>query len=155
LQEAGQETHTCLELLKGCLGEGVTLPFVEFLKNLKLPDPIAVLAGEKQVKIKQLNDSEIYIFFGAMNRILKNQLDDPELYYAALIYFDLVQQVIADGRRDMIYVPLKKISQSGLFLKAMSSAQQAGSRANQAMQQQITALFKDKSLKEFIDVFEK
>ena len=155
LQSGGNNSTISMELLKGCLGEGVAIPFIEFLKNLKLPDPAAVLDGQLKIKVEHLNDSEIYVFFGALNRILEQRFTTPDFYKSALVYFDLTEAVFKNGRRDLIYVSLKKISKAGLLLKAMGSAQRAGGNANHQVMRHIQTLFSDEGLKEFIDVFEK
>ncbi len=155
LQKKGNNTTINMELLKGCLGEGAAIPFIEFLKNLKLPDPIKVLDGALKVKIRNLNDSEIYVFFGALNRIIEQRFSEADFYKSALVYFDLTEAVFKNGRRDLIYVSLKKISKAGLLLKAMGSAQRAGDKASKQVMKHIQQLFSDEGLKEFIDVFEK
>ena len=155
LQNKGKNTTTSMELLKGCLGEGVAIPFLEFLKNLKLPDPTKVLDGELDIQIENLNDSEIYVFFGALNGVLAQRFTDADFYESALVYFNLTEAVFKNGRRDLIYVSLKKISKAGLLLKAMGSAQKAGGNASKKVMRHIQQLFSDEGLKEFIDVFEK
>ncbi len=145
---------TCIELVKGCLGEGVAIAFLEFLRNIKLPDPAAILDGEISLDIPTLNDSELYVIFGSMNRVLKARFNQPSLLDASLRYFDLVEQVFKDGRRDLIYVSLKQISKDGLLTKALAMAQRDSAKKRQEILRVIQTLFKDEGLLEFIDVFE-
>lgn len=144
----------CLELLKGCLGEGVAIPFLEFLRNLKLPDPEEVLDGEVIVRVRELNDGEIYVLFGGLNRVLQQRFDHEDLADHAMVYFDLTRAVFDGGRRDLIYVALKKISREGLLMKAMAAAQRRGPEARKKIMAAIQTLFADEGLKEFIEVFE-
>lgn len=145
----------CLELLKGCLGEGVAIPFLEFLKNLKLPDPDEVLDGKIRVKVSDLNDGEVYVLFGGLNRALQRRFDQDDLIDATLTYFDLTQDIFNDGRRDLIYVSLKQISREGLLMKAMAAAQREGPNVSKRIMDAIQSLFSDEGLKEFIHVFER
>jgi len=147
-------SSACFQLIKGCLGEGTAIPFMEFLKNIKLPDPQEVLDQKIKLDISSLNDSEIYVIFGSLNRVLKNRFDSPELLSSALVYFDLVQKVFADGKRDLIYVSLKQISKDGMLMKVLGAAQRAGGNNPQRVMKAIKELFSDEGLKEFIDVFE-
>ncbi|MEN0005579.1 MAG: AAA family ATPase [Bacteroidota bacterium] len=140
-------------LVRGCIGQGPTLPFFEFLTNLNLPDPTAVLEGRDKVHLHQLNDSEVYVFFNALNGQLQQAFESEDFYKMAIVYFELVQEVFDDGRRDLIYVALKRISKAGLLLKALSSATKA--RASKEVLFYINKLFQDEGLKEFIDVFER
>lgn len=150
-----QGTSTCIQLIKGCLGEGVAIALMEFLRNIKLPDPEEILAGNIDLDLKKLNDSELYVIFGSMNRVLKNKFDEPDLVPAALKYFDLTEQVFNNGRRDLIYVSLKQISKAGLLMKALGSAQKHFPNRVTEVMNAIKVLFTDEGLKEYIDVFEK
>lgn len=146
---------SCIELVRGCLGEGIAIAFLEFLRNIKLPDPAAILEGKIALDIPTLNDSELYVIFGSMNRVLKTRFDNPSLLDASLRYFDLVEQVFQDGRRDLIYVSLKQISKEGLLMKALAMAQRDSASKREEVLRAIKTLFTDEGLKEFIDVFEK
>jgi hypothetical protein len=144
----------CLQLIKGCIGEGPAVAFFEFIKKLSLPDPEKVLDGTEKVEISTLNDSELYILFGSLNRVLMKRMQGDHLLEAAHTYFNLIEEVFTDGRRDLIYVALKKISKAGLLVKAMIAAQKEGEETGREMVSAIKRLFADEGLKEFIDVFE-
>ncbi|MCB0628261.1 MAG: MoxR family ATPase [Saprospiraceae bacterium] len=144
----------CMELLKGCLGEGTAIPFLEFLKNLRLPDPEEVLDGKIAVNIGGLNDSEIYVLFGGLNRILQQRFGKDNLLSSTFIYFDLIKDIFNAGQRDLIYVSLRQISREGLLMKAMAAAQQKGPEASKKIMAVIQDIFTDEGLKEFINIFE-
>lgn len=148
------DTTPCIELLTGAIGEGTTISFMEFVKNVKLPDPTLVLDGDLDVDISKLNDSEIYVLFGTFNNILRDRLNQPNLHESVLIYFSLLEQVFTTGKRDLIYVPLKKIVREGLLTKALAAAQQKDPKAAQTMMGGMQRLFADTGLNEFIEVFE-
>ncbi|MEN0050469.1 MAG: hypothetical protein AAF806_25615, partial [Bacteroidota bacterium] len=147
-------TTTCVELLSGCLGEGITVAFMEFLKNMRLPNPADVLDGKQELQISDLDDSELYIIFNTLGRTLENRFDQAILVPSALKYFDLTTEVFKDGRRDLIYVSLKKISRKGLLMKAMAMTQKHAPEDTPQIMSAINELFKDEGLREFIEVFE-
>ena len=96
-------------MVKGAVGEGVAIPFLEFLNSLRLADPVAVLDGLESPNMHKLNDSEIFVLFGSLNQVLKDRMADGDFYKSALTYFDLVQEVIRVNRRDLIFVSLKEM----------------------------------------------
>lgn len=154
----GQKAKTaCLELVKGAVGEGVAIPFLEFLNSLRLADPVAVLDGLEKPNMHKLNDSEIFVLFGSLNQVLKDRMADTDFYKSALTYFDLVQQVIHVNRRDLIFVSLKEMvgtkdNSKNLLLNAQKSAQQASPEIHQEVMNKMNQLFEQKGLVEFIDV---
>lgn len=148
------DSNVSLTLLAGALGEGVAIPFLEFLYNLKLPDPDEVLDGHLLLKTENFNDNEVFVLFTSLNRALQQRFDQPELVAAASIYFALTESIFAEGRRDLIYVPLKRIVRAGLLTKTLAAAQRQGPAQGQEMMRAINGLFADSGLKEFIHIFE-
>lgn len=132
-------SRACLELLKGCIGEGVAIPFMEFLKNLKLPDPQEVLAGRVNVDVATLDDSELYVLFGGLNRVLHHAAAEEKVLGPALRYLETVKSVIENGRQDLIYVPLVNALQQGWIGKAQSAAS-AISAEDPGIKRRLTAL---------------
>jgi len=149
-----EPASACIQLVRGCLGDGVAVAFFEFLKNIKLPDPAAILDGKAELNVPALNDGELFVIFGSMNGVLKSRFDSPSLLPSTLIYFHLIREVFADGRRDLIYVSLKQILKAGLLMKALGMAQRDSPERVKTVLDAINELFSDEGLKEFIDVFE-
>ena len=154
-----QGSIACLELIKGAIGEGVAIPFLEFLNSLRLPDPVALLDQQIEDAISDLNDSELYVLFSSLNRVLNERMEQADFYKSALVYFGLVQQVIQAGRRDLIFVSLKEMVQApntgkgNLLINAQKTAAQASKEDQAAVTKSIQALFAEEGLVEFIDVF--
>lgn len=146
-------SKVAIELVKGCIGEDIAFPFIEFLRNINLPDPEKVLDRDTVFDIKKLNDSEVYIFFGAMNNILMQRLESTQLLSSMLVYMELTQTLVSDGRRDLIYIPLKEISKKGIWVKTLALSQTSTSNEAEAYMPMLTKLFSDEGLKEYIDVF--
>jgi len=153
-QRAGK---ACLELVKGAVGEGVAIPFLEFLNSLRLADPVAVLDGLETPNMHKLNDSEIFVLFGSVNRVLKERMADADFYKSALTYFDLIQQVVRVNRRDLIFVSLKEMiatkdNSQNLVLNAQKSAKQHSPEVHQEVMKKMNLLFQERGLTEFINV---
>ncbi|MEM1216687.1 MAG: hypothetical protein AAGJ82_13420, partial [Bacteroidota bacterium] len=149
-----QPSTACMELIQGCVGKGLAVAFVSFLQNLRLPDPEAALAGEVKVDVETWNDSEIYVFFNSLTFYLERQLQSPTLLTLALRYFDLLQRVFDNGRRDLVYASLRRISRRGLLVNLLSLAQRDSPERKAKVMSAIEQLFADEGLNEFIDVFE-
>lgn len=150
--QSSEVFHT---LLKGSIGEGASIAFFEFIYNMHLPDPDKVLDGHEKVQIEKLNDSEVYILFGALQNALQRRFEQPELVTSALRYFDLIRAVFKDGRRDLIYVSLKKATRNGLLTKTLAKSQAQRREDHPQVLKAIQELFSDEGLNEFINIFEK
>lgn len=147
-------SQACLELMKGCLGEGAAVPFLEFLRSFKLPDPEAVLDGQTEIDLTHFNDSEIYVIFSGFSRVLQERFEKPSLLPATLSYFQLVKEMLDQNRRDLIYVSLRKVSKEGLLVKALAVADDKGPEDKKTFLSAMRELFADEGLKEFIKSFE-
>ncbi|WP_367390280.1 AAA family ATPase [Lewinella sp. LCG006] len=144
----------CLELVRGCIGEGLGVAFISFLLELRLPDPEEILTQKTQIDLPQLNDSEVFVFFGALGHYLERHFTHEKLVDLATVYFSLVQTVFADERRDVIYPSLKHICQKGLLTKTLGQAQRRSNEDKAVVLAAIQSLFIDEGLNDFIDVFE-
>lgn len=150
-------TVACMELIKGAVGEGVAIPLLQFLNSLKLPDPVEVLDGKVKPNMHSLNDSEIYVLFGSLNKVLKDRMQEPDLYKSAIIYFELVEQTIHINRRDLIFVSLKEMvaakdPTTNLLINAQSSAKAKSDKAYKKVMDKINEVFSHHGLIEFIEV---
>ncbi|MFK7933787.1 MAG: AAA family ATPase [Saprospiraceae bacterium] len=151
--EKGADVTPAVQLLTGALGEGTTIAFMNFVQNIKLPDPAQVLDGEVEIDVSKLNDGEVYVLFGTLNNILRERLEDDNLHESVLRYFDLLEAIFEAGKRDLVYVSMKQIIKEGLLTRAMAAAQKDAA-ALQKIMTGMTKLFSDTGLNEFIEVFE-
>ena len=141
-----------LELIEGCLGEGAAIALVEYLTNLKQPDPEDVMNGTVQVKFSELNDGEIYILFNGMERVLQNANEKANFLKYADNFLSLTQELTLAGKRDVVFVSLQKLAQKGFLTKVISLAHIEAPERYSHYMNQITQLFTDEGLVEFIDV---
>lgn len=140
------------ELTTGCLGEAVALMLLEYLRNLRLPDPAEVLAGKVAPEPANLNDSELYVFFASLNDHLVTAMDTDQLLPYSRVYLRLAEQTFADNRRDVIFVQLRDLARRQWLVRLVSAAQAEGPEALADIMARINSLFSDEGLNEFISV---
>ncbi|MBB4078175.1 hypothetical protein GGR28_000776 [Lewinella aquimaris] len=148
----GQQQRVILDLVTGCLGEAAAIPLIEYLTNLRLPDPEAVLAGTETVDITSLDDAELYVFYYSLNVYLLRALESPRLVPFSLKYLQLAEEVFNDGRRDIIFVPLREMARAGWLARLSATASRAGTQEQGEILEQITRVFSDEAFNEFVDV---
>lgn len=141
-----------LDLLKGCLGEGIAVALAEYLENLKQPDPEEVLAQKVHIKIKEMNDGEVFVLFAGFERVFGQNIEKQRFLSYARQFFTITQQVNQAGRQDVIFVSLRRLAKAGLLTRVMVEAQMQSTFEKGAILAQITDLFSNEGLKEFIDV---
>jgi hypothetical protein len=147
----GEDQRIVLDLVAGCLGEATALPFVEYLTNLRLPDPLAVLRGEEAVQVTELNDAEVYVLFRSLNHHLAKELGGGgALVPYSLEYLKLTDRLFADGRRDLVFVPLRELAQRGWLLELTTAAREGGQSAT--VLAALNTVLSDADFAEFVDV---
>lgn len=143
-------------LMSGCVGEGITVAFLQFLKNLTLPDAEAVLLGTEWVNLAKLNESEVFVLFGSFFHVLKKHADHEKTLVKCIDnYFQLCLQVFDLGKRDLIYTSLKKVAKDKIFLQALEAAKNSDEHTKTKVMNGLHGVFDDKGLNEFIKVFTK
>lgn len=141
-EDDGRQT-VLFELLAGCLGEPTAITLVEYLRNLRLPDPGAVLAGEVAVDVSELNDAELYVLFASLNNRMEKAFDSERIGAYSATYLGLARATFADGRRDTIFVALKELARKGWLLRVAGRPE---------LMTAVQEVFADERLNEFIDV---
>ena len=149
---AALDLPTNLDLLRGCLGEGTAVALAEYLANLRLPDPEKVLAGEEVVDLASFDDGEIYVLFAGMESVLLRG-DAGENYLAyGRRFLRMNEEMNAAGRRDVIFVSLRRLARAGFLTQLLVVAQQAGPEVYSSTLDRINEIFHDTDLIEFVDV---
>ena len=139
-------------LAVGCLGEATAITFFEYVRNLRLPDPAAVLAGTATVDLPALDDAELYVLFGSLNGRLLRITDGAELLAATDRYLELMLGAFGGERRDIAFVPLKELARSGLLARVAAGGAPGADPAVRARTlARLGELFSDPDLTEFTD----
>ena len=145
-EEAGGRV-VVLELLTGCLGEATAISLLEYLVNLRLPDPARVLAGKATVTIADLDDAELFTLFYGLNDYLQRELADrgPQLLAYSQRYLLLAEAAFATGRRDVIFAPLRQLAREGWLVAVLPAA-------DPELRDTVLRIFGDAAFAEFADV---
>ena len=151
-EQSGGSQRVILDLVAGCLGEATALPLIEYLTNLRLPDPQALLDGSSAVDVTELDDAELFVIFYGLNAYLLRELDGPRLVDYSRVYLGLAEEVFNDGRRDIIFVPLKELARAGWLNKLTTAARRESPQVAAEVMHLITAVFSDTAFNEFVDV---
>lgn len=141
-----------IELIEGCIGEGTAIALYEFLSTLKQPDPADVLSGKVSPNFKKLNDGEIYILFNGMERILSDPGHNEHFLAYAEKFLSITQQLTLFGKRDLVFVSLQKLARQGFLTKVISQSQSISPDKYADFMEQITRIFNEEGLVEFIDI---
>lgn len=137
-----------LNLVEGCIGRGTAIAFVQFLQNLRLPDPDEVLSGEAEVDIEKMRDDELFVLFSTLaSTLIKWQQKDGFLD-AMLIFLSLGEQVCKIGRTDTIFVPIKQVARGMLLHQAVLKAKMEGRLKE--VQVAINRTFEETPLRDFV-----
>lgn len=141
-----------LDLLRGCLGDGTAIALAEYLDNLRMPDPEEVLSGKVDLDPEALNDGEVYVLFAGMERVLLRQPYAADYVGYGNRFLDLTQALNDAGRRDVVFVTLRRLAREGFLTQMLVQTQSKSPADYPAVMTRITQLFSDEGLVEFIDV---
>lgn len=137
-----------LNLVEGCIGRGAAVAFIQFLQNLRLPDPDEVLSGKVGVDIKKMRDDELYVLFSTLASTLVRWQQREGFLDAILIFLSFSEQVCQSGKTDTIFIPIRQVARGMLLHQAISVAQREG-RLEEA-QKAINKTFEETPLKDFV-----
>jgi hypothetical protein len=141
------------ELIAGCVGEGIATNFLQYLRNTKLPDPEAVLEGHKQVSVKSLNESELYILFEGFKPLLNAQATDEALLRRQQVLFMLIDEVVSLHRKDVIYTALRYLGRDQqLFSRLMGLRSRMSNADADAVTHSIRDFFGDKAFNDYVQL---
>lgn len=112
---AGAEVF--LNLIQGCVGKGAATAFVQHLRQMRMPDPEAVLQG-KQAIPSNLREDELYTLFNTMASLLLRWHSDgrrEEVPESTLHFLRAVHPAAQGGRADSAYVAMRRLVREGLL----------------------------------------
>lgn len=146
-----QGSEVFLNLVEGCIGKGAAIAFVQFLRNLRLPDPEEVLDGKVSVNVTGLRDDELYALFSAMaaELVRRSSGSGNQFVDAMLVFLSLEEKVSRNGKADTIFVPMRQVARGKLLHKVISASQKNGrlNEVTKAMKQ----TFEGTPLEEFVE----
>ena len=143
----------CQDLITGCLGTSIAMTFFSFLRNMKLPDPEDLLSGKVQINLSDLDESEIYILLDSLNREILKNTEKECLFDYTIVYLEIIVTLVNSRKRDLVFIPLKEISQAQLWVKVFGLLPGLSKEKGILFNDLINKLFKEEGLKEYINVF--
>lgn len=105
-----RQTRPFVHLVHGALGKGVATALIQYLRQLRVPDPQEVLQGKVAVDTG-LREDELMTLFGAMTGLLLKALEenDPQLPLYTERYLVGAMRVAQAGKPDSIYMLLRRL----------------------------------------------
>jgi GTPase SAR1 family protein len=111
-EQSPPNTQPFVNLVKGAVGSGAATSFLQYLRQLRIPDPEAVLDGAAQVD-PTLREDELQVLFNAMSGLLQAMPEDgadKEQLKARTRRFLEAAQVVTRGRKaDSVYTVFRKL----------------------------------------------
>lgn len=139
-----------VHMLEGCVGRGAATAFLEFMRNLHLPDPEKVLDGEP-VDVKKFREDELYVLFSSLAAALLQRKEERRARFvdAMLAFLDLALPVCEGGKVDAVFVPVRRVAREQILPYAIACAQREN-RLNE-LQTLLRRVFEDTPLREFAE----
>ncbi len=111
-----RNTRPFVNLVRGTLGSGAATPLLKYLRELRIPDPEAVLKGKARIDTG-LREDELMTLFGAMTALLLGALEAnaPHRDSYAAAYLDGALLVAQAGKPDAIYASLRRLVRESKF----------------------------------------
>jgi hypothetical protein len=76
-QQSPPNIQPFVNLVKGAVGSGAATSFLQYLRQLRIPDPEAVLDGAAQVD-PTLREDELLVLFETMSHLLQKMSEDAK-----------------------------------------------------------------------------
>ena len=141
-----------LELLAGCLGEGIAINFAGFIKTLKVPDPQAVLDGAIEVQVEKLNESELFILFNGFRRHLKKEQPEQELLDRSKVLLPLIAKVGEHNRKDIIFPAVRYLAKEEHLLARLIRSTMDDKPAHAQVMNFIEEFFSKDGFEDYVNI---
>jgi AAA domain (dynein-related subfamily) len=152
LGENKTDSRVFIELLAGCVGEGIAANFVGYMKNLKMPSPQKVLDREMVADLRSLNESELFLLFTGFRTLLRKDLPNDQLLRRGKVLMDLVNQVNALNRKDIIFPAMRHLAKEEHFLARMIASSANDPKARQEVMAFISGFFSDEGFNDYVNI---
>ncbi len=102
-----------VNLLKGAIGSGAATSFLQYLRQLRIPDPEAVLDGRITLN-PQLREDELFVLFNTMAQLLQSMpSSDQRLPLRTKHFLQATLRAAQSRRADSAYTALRTLIRSG------------------------------------------
>jgi GTPase SAR1 family protein len=111
-EQSPPNTQPFVNLIKGAVGSGAATSFLQYLRQLRIPDPEAVLDGAAQVD-PTLREDELLVLFETMSRLLQamsaDRTDEARLKSRTRRFLEAAQVVAHVRKADSIYTVFRRL----------------------------------------------
>jgi GTPase SAR1 family protein len=119
-EQSPPNTQPFVNLVKGAVGSGAATSFLQYLRQLRIPDPEAVLDGAARVD-PNLREDELFILFNTMARILQAMPeDDARLPSRTRRFLQAARTVTQARKADSIYTTLRELVRAGWLQRRLT-----------------------------------
>lgn len=133
----GMPDEVSTALIRGCVGDGAAVGFIQWRKDANLPDPADMLANGWTPNKHRLDIS--YYAYSALAGYVASKPKSAEKTRLGGIAYQLLDQACAAGLADLVYRPAVEILNADLLPSSLPSGE--GRKAGLA----VLARFKDRS----------
>jgi len=147
------ESTVFLELLAGCVGDGIATNFLGFIKNLNIPNPLEVLEGRTPLDLDQLNESELFILFAGFKQHLNKEIPDEDFLRRNKALIPIIDEIIQKDRKDIIFPTLRYLAKEEHWMaRLIKSSASEGPQFHHEMMDFMNRFFEDKGMKEYLSI---
>ncbi len=116
---AGGQATAFINLLNGTLGKGASTAFLQYLRQLRIPDPEEVLEGKVAVD-PSLREDELHTLFSAMAGIVLQRRQSTKLKGYVERFLQGVERVASNGKADSAYTSIRRLVKEHAIQKVVS-----------------------------------
>jgi hypothetical protein len=150
--QGNHESKVFLELLAGCVGDGVAVNFIGFLKNLKQPSPEKVLDGKLEVDLATLNESELFILFNGFRMYLKRDLANADFLRRSKNLIPLIEKVGELNKKDIIFPAIRFLAIEEHLIGRMIRLSQNDPTEKNRVAAFTSRFFSEKGFEEYVNL---
>lgn len=115
---ANTDNRPFVNLIKGSVGSGAATSFLEYVRQLRIPDPEEVLKGRVEVNTRLREDEHQVLFSAMAKRLVEyHQANDRNLADCTLNFLKQAQRVAAAGKSDSMYTAIRSLVKAGALQK--------------------------------------
>jgi len=142
-----------LELLSGCLGDGIAINFMGYLNNIRVPDPKKVLDKIIHPNLRTMDESELFILFSGFRQHLNQEIPDDKLFERSKVLLPLINDVVRMNRKDIIFPAIRNLAKKEyLFQRLIRISMNKDAAANQSIMNFINNFFSGKGFEDYINL---
>ena len=152
IKNVNTKSTVFVELLSGCVGEGIAANFLGYLRTIKMPNPLKVLAGKVPIAVKALNESELYILFESFRPHLSEKVADDLILKRYPVFVRLIDEVIAANRKDIIFPAIRAMAKNQkLFGRLFGLRNRLPAAEGERLRTWLLAFFGDAAFNDYVN----